>query len=308
MLKKSAHLRALIYSWLQSEMESKTGGSFPILYHLDGMEPSLERPTSQLCTTHQIYSRTYQRWMYEMKQLPRLHRKEWEWVFILEVLTQESMLRKGARGLGFGCGLEPLPLVISNYGPSLIVTDMYENVAIDVGWVQTGQHTKNVESIYDANPTIHPSKDHFIKNCKFKPVDMNHIPDDLKDFDFVWSSCAFEHLGSIRHGIDFVLNSTKCLKPGGVAVHTTEFNLSSNDKTFESPVLSLFRCKDMEILQKELANIGCTMAPLNLTVGSEMPDVYIDLPPYKQNLHLRLAVGDFATTSIGIIVKKNEKK
>ena len=37
-------------------------------------------------------------------------------------------------------------------------------------------------------------------------------------FDFVWSACAFEHLGSILNGLEFVVNSVKCLKPGGVVL------------------------------------------------------------------------------------------
>ena len=275
-----------------------------IIYSSTGPLPTLENPTSQLCTSNQIYSRIYLRWMYEMKDLPRLHRKEWEWVFILEVLSQQGMFSNGKLGLGFGCGLEPLPLVITKYGPSLIVTDMDENNAAEVGWVKTGQHVKNVESIYEARPSINPSKEDFMRSCEFRPVDMNDIPKDLINFDFVWSSCAFEHLGSIKNGIDFVVNSTKCLKPGGIAIHTTEFNLSSNEETFETPVLSLFRKKDIEFLERELEKVGCNMAPLNLNPGDDFPDKYIDLPPYKQDVHLRLAIDGFVATSIGIIVRK----
>ena len=34
----------------------------------------------------------------------------------------------------------------------------------------------------------------------FRPVDMTAIPDDLAGFDFCWSSCALEHLGSLAAG------------------------------------------------------------------------------------------------------------
>jgi hypothetical protein len=34
----------------------------------------------------------------------------------------------------------------------------------------------------------------------FDVADMNAMPDTLGQFDFVWSACAFEHLGSIRQG------------------------------------------------------------------------------------------------------------
>ena len=52
---------------------------------------------------------------------------------------------------------------------------------------------------------------------------MNHLPDDLRGFDFTWSSCALEHLGTLAAGADFVVAQMDCLRPGGVAVHTTEF-------------------------------------------------------------------------------------
>ena len=48
--------------------------------------------------------------------------------------------------------------------------------------------------------------------------------------------------------MDFVINSMRVLKPGGVAVHTTEFNLSSNDDTIEARDLCVYRRRDIELL------------------------------------------------------------
>jgi hypothetical protein len=132
------------------------------------------------------------------------------------------------------------------------------------------------------------------------------MPNDLGLYDYLWSSCAFEHLGSINHGLDFVIKSCAFLKPGGVAVHTTEFNLTSNEETIESEHLSLFRKCDLELLKWRLDSIGVDMDPLNLEVGSEYPDLYVDLPPYKQDVHLRLAIDQFATTSVGLILRKRK--
>jgi cyclopropane fatty-acyl-phospholipid synthase-like methyltransferase len=41
---------------------------------------------------------------------------------------------------------------------------------------------------------------HVRRACRFRRADMNAMPDTLGQFDFVWSACAFEHLGSIRQG------------------------------------------------------------------------------------------------------------
>jgi 2-polyprenyl-3-methyl-5-hydroxy-6-metoxy-1,4-benzoquinol methylase len=277
-----------------------------IIYSASGELPTLENPVSQLCTTNQMQSPIYTKWIAEMGMQARMHRKQWEWVYILEVLSQSGMLNTGKRGLGFGCGLEPMSPVITNFGAEVTITDMADEEATEIGWVATGQHLKNVQSILDAHKSIVKSQDDFFARCSYQTVDMNHIPETLVDFDFTWSSCAFEHLGSIRHGLDFVFNSLGCLKPGGVAIHTTEFNLTSNDDTFESPTTSVFRLKDFEELKARVESGGHRMAAINTTVGSQFPDTYVDLPPYKQETHLRLALGDYASTSVGVILWRGE--
>ena len=134
---------------------------------------------------------------------------------------------------------------------------------------------------------------------------MSAIPADLLEFDFVWSSCALEHLGSMESGIEFILNSTKCLRRGGVAVHTTEFNLSSNRDTLESKSIVLFRKRDIEELIARLERTGCAVAPLNLGIGERLEDGFVDLPPYKAAPHIKLALGGYITTSIGLIITRH---
>ena len=55
---------------------------------------------------------------------------------------------------------------------------------------------------------------------------MNAVPDDLGRFDLVWSSCALEHLGTPQAGLDFIMRTLDLLEPGGLAVHTTELELT----------------------------------------------------------------------------------
>jgi len=44
---------------------------------------------------------------------------------------------------------------------------------------------------------------------------MNEIPRSFDNqYDYCWSVCAFEHLGSIQKGLDFVKNAMNVLKPG----------------------------------------------------------------------------------------------
>jgi hypothetical protein len=135
---------------------------------------------------------------------------------------------------------------------------------------------------------------------------MNDIPDDLQGFDIVWSACAFEHLGSIEHGKRFVLRAMDCLKPGGVAVHTTEFNLSSDDETLDHQGTVLFRRRDLDDLAERIRERGDRMLPLNAHHGADPVDHFVDVPPYNPQPHLRLLIAGYAATSVGIILRRGE--
>ena len=45
-----------------------------------------------------------------------VHRKVWEWAFIIDVLKKYGMLSSGMRGVGFAVGNEPLPSIFSGGG------------------------------------------------------------------------------------------------------------------------------------------------------------------------------------------------
>jgi len=272
-------------------------GSFP--------EPNLENVSSQLCTANQIFSKKYKSWCKALNSPPRFSRKQWEFVFILEALKQNNMLRTNVKGLGFGCGREPLTGIFASNGCNIIATDLAENEAFEKGWVNTYQHASNLQALHDsASKSI--SWEDFKSRVQFQSVDMNQIPKDFHGrYDFVWSACALEHLGSLKHGMDFIKNSVLCLKPGGIAVHTTEFNLSSNDKTLESPSCSIYREKDIQQLIQDLeASAFAKVYPLNLNYGEHNIDTYIDLPPYGFSPHLKLELQGYSVTSIGLIIKR----
>ena len=136
---------------------------------------------------------------------------------------------------------------------------------------------------------------------------MNSIPADLTGFDFNWSSCSFEHLGSIKKGLNFLKNQLNTLKPGGWAVHTTEFNISSHDLTLDNANTVIFRRRDIEKLVKELREAGHFVEELDYSLGALPEDFHVDLFPYKSDHHLRLQLAGFVATSIGIIIRKKEE-
>ena len=266
--------------------------------------PTLDQPVTQLCTSAQMLCKTYDCWCDAMHSPARFSRKQWEFVFILQALSLRGMLSPGRVGLGFGCGREPLAGLFARYGCQVVATDLAPETAKDQGWVATMQHASSLEALYQCAEEF-VSREVFFDRVDFRVVDMNTIPDDLSGkFDFVWSACALEHLGSLRHGMDFVKNSVRCLKPGGVAVHTTEFNISSLEQTLESPGCSIYRACDIEQLIRELVADGHEVAPLNLNTGTAPVDHHVDLPPYGFSPHLKLMLEGYVVTSIGLIVSR----
>lgn len=259
--------------------------------------PTLESLTSQVCTSNQFSEPAYDRLCVEIAQEKLFHRKQWEYIYILRALEQAGVLRPGSTGLGFGCGKEPLAAVMAKRGVDVVCTDIAPVERGDAYWGSTDVRDYFYDGIC--------SWDVFERHVRFRPADMNAIPDDLGQHDFIWSSCALEHLGSLQHGIDFVLDANKCLKAGGVAVHTTELNVEGDAETFESVGLSLYRRKDILRLRDLVEEQGHSFMPINFNMGDGELDRYVDLPPYNRNAHLKLMVEEnYVTTSIGFVIVK----
>jgi 2-polyprenyl-3-methyl-5-hydroxy-6-metoxy-1,4-benzoquinol methylase len=256
---------------------------------------------SVLCRQDSFEQAYFAYWVGKLGYGLHYHRKLWEFVFICQTLFERGLLRSGARGLGFGVGEEPLSAYFASQGCRITGTDMASEAAQQSGWVDTAQHAAGKEALRISALCPDPV---FDANVEFRFCDMNQIPADLVDYDFCWSACALEHLGSIDQGLAFIERSLDCLKPGGVAVHTTEFNLSSDDETVASGGTVLFRRRDLKELARRMAAAGHRMAPLNLDPGFGVVDRYIDVPPYRDEPHLRLALSGYAATSVGVIIQK----
>jgi SAM-dependent methyltransferase len=266
----------------------------------DAEEPRLAQPISQLCTQAQFEEPEFAAWCAEMKEPPRHHRKCWEFAYILQVLQVHGLLAPGKRGLGFGTGQEPLPAVMARRGVEVLATDLDTSAAMAKGWVHSNQHAAAVSQL-NSRGICDPQA--FARLVQFEFADMNAIPERYRDFDFCWSSCAFEHLGSIASGLDFVENSLRCLKRGGIAVHTTEYNCYSDSRTVDRYPTVLFRMRDILKLAARLRDQGHEVR-FNLNQGAGPLDQHIDVAPFSQDKHLKLALMRYVTTSVGIVVKR----
>ena len=264
-------------------------------------EPSLDAPVTQLCTAEQMATPIYRELCSRLGQdASAPHRKVWEFAFILAALESKGVLAPGRRGVGFGAGTEPLPSVFAKAGVEVVATDAPADLNFEDTWAHSSQWSQGLEELW--HPNLVDRAD-FFDRVQFRPADMNNIPTDLRDFDFCWSACAFEHLGGLRQGLDYLHNCLDTLKPGRISVQTTEFNLMSNTDTLDLPGLYIFRKQDFETVIHELVSEGHKVEPLNLWPGATPVDEHIDLPPFSSP-HLKLEFQGWQITSIGIIVTK----
>lgn len=270
--------------------------------------------SSKLCTQKDMESDWYLFWASELRLLSIYHRKYWEICYIAQVLWSRGMLKPGMRGLGFGCGQEPLPSLFAKYGASVLATDLAADSIEAQGWAATGQHAKTKEAL--RLPYICADLA-LLENIDFRPVNMNDIPADLAGgFDFCWSSCALEHLGSIDKGLRFLEESLSTLRPGGVSVHTMEYNLSDGETLDNWPTV-LFQKKHLAELAGKLQECGHDVAQLDFSVGQDFLDNFFDIPPfpYQETIadlgtpvaHLRVSIDGFPATSFGLAIRKRER-
>ncbi len=265
---------------------------------------------SQLCSAESLRSPELRAWADRLRPMwasgdedrrdVMLHRKMWEWLFIAEALRERAMLAPGRSGLGFGVGKEPLVALFAAEGCDVVATDQPHALALASGW--TDSQAEWAGGLEDLNTHELCPDEAFARRVRYRDVDMNAIPDDLRGFDFTWSSCALEHLGTLAAGADFVAAQMACLRPGGVAVHTTEYLVGSDDDTVEAGGTVFYRRRDIQALVERLHRAGHGI-DVDFTLGAAPEDLHVDVAPYT-DVHLRTRLGGYVTTSLALVITK----
>lgn len=264
--------------------------------------PDIE--SSRLCTQRDCESKSFLYWMRELKLTPSYDRKKWEYAWMLSRLKSFDLLRHGVVGLGFGVGLEPLGALFVKYGCRVVLSDLEAaSEKLRAFWINTNQHCDG--NLAALNQDGIASAEDWEQRASFRFVDMNDIPKDLKsgELDFCWSTNSLDHLGSLRAGVVFVVNSMECLKDGGMSVHTTEFNLQSGD-TYDIEHASFYRASDMMEMALRLRAQGHRVLPMDFHPGCGELDNVIAEPPYDGPVQLKIR-NIWPVTSIGFCVIKN---
>ncbi|MGE0863491.1 MAG: class I SAM-dependent methyltransferase [Vicinamibacterales bacterium] len=144
------------------------------------------------------------------------HRKIWEFNQALYGLRRLNRLAPDATALGIGCGHEELMYFLANRIRRVIATDLYEG-----SWI-------GGES--DADVLAHPAKYAPFKyredHLEVRRMDALALEAEAASVDFVFCLSSIEHFGRLRDKLTSLREMHRVLKPGGVAVLTTEVVLN----------------------------------------------------------------------------------
>jgi hypothetical protein len=111
-----------------------------------------------------------------------------------------------------------------------------------------------------------------------------------------------EHLGDLEAGLRFFRQQLECLRPGGVAVHTTEYNVGSNRQTVVAGHTVYYRRRDLQGLAQWAQSAGHEIA-ITFRLGNAPADRHVDLPPWSSP-HLKIGIDGFVVTSFGLCVRR----
>ena len=281
-------------------------------HNREGVPPSFSRLTSQAASAAQCNDPRYLEWLGVLTGVGEsrtvdnpYNRKVWEWAYIAEAVSEAGLVEPGRTALGFGVGNEPLPAFFASRGLGVIATDQAAESGGD--WADTGQLMTGLSSL--SRPYLITDTE-LASRVEVRDVDMNDVPADLGTFDVIWSSCVIEHLGSPERGLEFVLESCRMLAPGGIAVHTTELELTRRDTTADYGHCAVYRLQDLREFATRLADVGCTSS-FNFTVPMDTrEDRWISLALVDGEsapsdiAHLKLAIGDSVSTSFGLLIRR----
>lgn len=281
-------------------------------HNREGSPPSFSHLMSQATSAAQCDDPTYLEWFRLLLGITEAetsqnayNRKAWEWAYIAEAVEQAGLMKPGRAALGFGVGTEPLPALFASRGLDVMATD--QGAESGDRWASTGELMTGLAGL--SRPHL-VADEELASHVRVRNVDMNDVPADLGTFDVIWSSCVIEHLGSPERGLEFVLESCRLLAPGGIAVHTTELELTSRDTTADYGNCAIYRLQDLRGFEKRLSEVGCTSSFNYYVPMDTREDRWISLigvegasaPP--DLAHLRLAIGDSVSTSFGLLIRR----
>jgi hypothetical protein len=237
--------------------------------------PSLADPVTQVATNDQLREPAAAGWMARLRPQGRSGVEHWRKVYTLQALRRYGMLEAGAIGLGFEPSPSGVPAALATLGTRVVAAFP----------TRTG-HPLNPEllkrDLYGRAPCDQAV---FDQNVEARVLSWRRLPEDLVNFDFIWSAHANERLYSVAAATQFVEEVMQCLRPGGLAVHTFSYDLRPGGGSVESTERVLLNQGDVERIALLLVSRGHEVAQFKISAADPI------LAPANHGVDRRSMVG-----------------
>lgn len=209
------------------------------------------------------------------------HRKLWELAWLAQRF--DDMGLAGGEFLGLGVGHEPLIFHLTHLSRSVVATDLYSS---GTAWQEA---RLAAETVYESSPFPYQRDRLTVRN-----MDMRRLEFAADSFDAVWSCSSVEHVQTLPQFVQIFREIHRVLRPGGVALVTTEFSLG--DPYFLPGVLSLW--KDSAIFGGRLRGLT-PEGPVDLHYRGDVPG---NRPIARRDARRLTVLADFEGGPSGICI------
>ncbi len=220
------------------------------------------------------------------------HRKVWEWVQGVAGMARLGCLQPSARTLGVAVGHEPVIYWLANRVSGVVATDLYRGVFADNEATPDILHDPDKYAAYPYPP----------ERVRFLPMSGTDMCFADETFDMVFSFCSIEHFGSRANSLRSLQEMARVLRPGGVAVVSTEVLL--NDQPPHDEIFAPWEIYETLVAPSGLLMIG-DIAPANLAPYFSRPINILDRADLGSNRpHFVLQFGEMLFTSVILFLQK----
>ncbi len=254
--------------------------------------PDLDAPTSQLCTASQLTEPAFRELVEAMGTNQSPSRALWEQAWVVSILAGAGLIGPGRSAIALGARRERVAALLASRGVHVLATGRASDPA--------SAEAERAQLFY---PEILPLED-FDQLIELVALDPERIGSlEQGGFDACWSIGLPDRLGSVAAALDLFKASLAPLRPGGLALHTFAFNLTSDGFTWELPDLVVLRRRDIEDLAERLQADGHRIVCLNTHPGCDPADEVPQTMPAAVP-GLRQRHGAIVATSFGLAIRK----
>jgi len=193
-------------------------------------------PFNKLCGIAELESPEWRKALRDLdldRENVPFHRKAWEFAHAVYGLRKLGRLPPDAVALGVGSGHEPILYFLANKIRKVIATDIYE------GDFAAGHGSPYMLDYPEMFAPFHFRKDHL----QVLVMDGRKLDFADNSFDFVFSFSSIEHFGGHKEATTAMCEMFRVLKPGGIAVITTELILNKLGRAW-----GFFRRKGIKLI------------------------------------------------------------